>query len=92
MLQHRCVSCDGCAKDARGLHCGHLCSSKRRHFEVPVGRGYFKAEGIDIELRLLSISVQHGENTEQPPGMVLASVLPRPPTHSLPVSNLLTLS
>lgn len=39
-----------CGKDARGLRCGHLCSSKRRHFEVPVGRGYFKAEGIDIEL------------------------------------------
>lgn len=59
---------------------------------MPVGRGYFKAEGIDIKLCLLSINVQHGENDEEPPGMVLASVVPRPPTHSLPVSNLLTLS
>lgn len=59
---------------------------------MPVGRGYFKAEGIDIELCLLSVNVQVGENTEQPPGMVLAAVLPRPPTHSLPVSDLLTLS
>ena len=92
MLQHRCVQCDGCGKDARGLWCGHLCSSERRHFEVPVGRGYFEAEGIDIVLCLLSINVQDGKNTEQPPSVVLAAVLPRPPTHSLSVSDLLTLS
>jgi len=57
---------------------------------VPVGRGYFKAERTDIELCLLSINILDGGNTEQPAGRVLTAVLPRPPTHSLPVSDLLT--
>lgn len=59
---------------------------------MPVGRGCFKVEGIDIKLCLLSFDVQDGENVEKPLSVVLTDVVPRLPTHNLPVSDLLTLS
>lgn len=59
---------------------------------MPVGRGCSKVEGIDIELCQLSFDVQDGENVEKPPSVVFTDVIPRLPTHDLPVSDLLTLS
>lgn len=78
-------------KVPEAFSCGHLCFSQRRH-SVPGVWGCSEVEGIDTELCLLSFEVQDGENMEKPPSAVLTDVVPRLPTHNLPVFDLLTLS